>query len=118
MMESKLSDGTKVRRVVYDMKSFMEQCVERYLTVAGPGTKLKKVGTPFLADTSGTDVARLGGPVMNEQFVCPTCRVPFSPTEEGRDITPEGWVHASKDETVMIDRLLGAGGGNREPPFE
>ena len=45
MVEAKLGDGTRVKRIIYDMKSFMEQCVERYLTVAGPGVKLRKGAT-------------------------------------------------------------------------
>ena len=28
MMEAKLGDGTRVKRIIYDMRSFMEQCVE------------------------------------------------------------------------------------------
>ena len=59
MMESKLSDSIRVKRIVYDMKFFMEQCVQCYLPIAGANTKMQQVGTPSIADSSGSDEARL-----------------------------------------------------------
>ena len=39
------------------MKLFLEQRMDRYLAVAGEGTKLKKVGTLFLTTSVGNNVA-------------------------------------------------------------
>ena len=36
--------------VIYDMESFLEQCVSRYLEVAPKGTKMREAKTPFLHD--------------------------------------------------------------------
>ena len=38
--------------ITYDMESFLEQCVARYLAVAGPSVKLREARTPFLAATA------------------------------------------------------------------
>jgi hypothetical protein len=42
-----LGTGTATNAVVYDMESFLDQCVEKYLHVAGPGTVLKPAKTPL-----------------------------------------------------------------------
>ncbi len=44
--------------VIYDMGSFWEQCVARYVEVAGPGVKVKEVNTSFLIDEGNHDLAR------------------------------------------------------------
>ena len=49
-----LRNGTTVNAVMYDMESFLGQCVEKYLHVAGPDTVLKTAKTPFL-QSSGAD---------------------------------------------------------------
>ena len=36
-----------VNTVEYDMKQFLQQCLNRYVELAGPNIKLKKVSTPF-----------------------------------------------------------------------
>ena len=38
--------------ITYDMESFLEQCVARYLAVAGPDVKPREARTPFLAATA------------------------------------------------------------------
>ncbi len=45
-----LHGGIKANAVFYDMESFLEQCVGRYLEAAPPGTKMKEAKTPFLHD--------------------------------------------------------------------
>ena len=45
-----LYDGGTANIVIYDMESFLMQCIERYLQVAPAGTKLKSASTPFLHD--------------------------------------------------------------------
>ena len=42
-------DGAMLNSITYDMESFLEQCVARYLAVAGPDVKLREARTPFLA---------------------------------------------------------------------
>ena len=39
-----------VNTVTYDVEDCMHSCVERYLSLAGPKTKLKKARTPFIAE--------------------------------------------------------------------
>ena len=45
-------DGAMLNSSTYDMESFLEQCVARYLAVAGPDVKLREARTPFLAATA------------------------------------------------------------------
>ena len=45
-------DGAMLNSITYDMESFLEQCVARYLTVAGPNVKLREAHTPFLTATA------------------------------------------------------------------
>ena len=47
-----LSTGDHVNGVVYDMEPFLEQCVARYLEVAGAGVKMRLAKTPFLIHDS------------------------------------------------------------------
>ncbi len=46
----KLHGGILANVVIYDMESFLEQCVLRYLEVAPKGTKMREAKTPFLHD--------------------------------------------------------------------
>ena len=43
-------NGTVVRTIQYDMRDFMNSCVESYTAKCGGDTKLRKVGTPFLPE--------------------------------------------------------------------
>ena len=39
--------------IKYDMRNFLEQCVERYQSLAGPrGANLRRVETPFLEEAN------------------------------------------------------------------
>eukprot|EP00972_Heterocapsa_arctica_P053986 7952323-Heterocapsa_arctica.AAC.1 len=40
------------------MEDFLTSCVDRYLELAGPGTKMITVATPFLADDQNTSLVR------------------------------------------------------------
>ena len=44
-----LAGGKPANAVIYDMESFLEQCVDKYMKVAGVDTVLKVAHTPFLA---------------------------------------------------------------------
>ena len=57
-------DRVVLRSITYDMESFLEQCVARYLTVAGVDVKLREARTPFLPPTSSRGPYR--DPVHNQ----------------------------------------------------
>ena len=48
-----------VNTVEYDMRQFLQQCIDRYVELAGPNVKFKKVATPFPDD-------KIARPVMDE----------------------------------------------------
>ena len=48
-----------VNTVDYDMTQFLQQCVDRYVELAGPNFKFKKVETPFPDD-------KIARPIMGE----------------------------------------------------
>ena len=48
-----------VNTVEYDMRQFFQQCIDRYVELAGPNVKFKKVSTPFPDD-------KIARPIMDE----------------------------------------------------
>ena len=48
-----------VNTVEYDMRQFLQQCIDRYVELAGPNVKFKKVSTPFPDD-------KIAHPIMDE----------------------------------------------------
>ena len=48
-----------VNTVEYDMRQFLQQCIDRYVELAGPIVKFKKVSTPFPDD-------KIARPIMDE----------------------------------------------------
>ena len=48
-----------VNTVEYDMRQFLQQCLDRYVELAGPNIKFKKVSTPFPDD-------KIARPIMDE----------------------------------------------------
>ena len=46
-----------VNTVKYDMKQFLQQCIDRYVELAGPNVKFKKVSTPFPDDKIARPIA-------------------------------------------------------------
>ena len=48
-----------VNTVEYDMRQFLQQCIDRYVELAGPNVKFKKVSTPFPDD-------KIARPIMDE----------------------------------------------------
>ena len=46
-----------VNTVEYDMKKFLQQCIDRCVELAGPNVKLKKVSTPFPDDKIARPIA-------------------------------------------------------------
>ena len=55
---TKLKDGTTVSTITYDMESFLEQSVQKYLEIIGTNTVLKKVPTPSLPEEAKDHPAR------------------------------------------------------------
>jgi hypothetical protein len=77
-----MNDNPNTNAIVYDMESSLEQCVAKYVHVAGPNTVLKAAKTPFIS-SSGTDsvyrrISESDGPA------CPWCTYCETATEEPR----------------------------------
>ena len=53
------------------MESFLEQCVEKYLRVAGPGTVLEPAKTPFLSSSGSDSIYRR--PYGSGKSACQWC---------------------------------------------
>ncbi len=90
--------------VIYDMESFLEQCVARYLEVAPAGTVMREAKTQFLHDAG--DHGQERNPTKRIGKRCVWCSY----------ITPDGLV---KDEhvTALDDRAAEcASGGDGAPP--
>ena len=105
-----LPNGRKARGVRYNMSHFIEQCVERYLSLAPAGTKLKKVSTPFIAEVAGVGESR--APVHGVDPVqCTWCAHTF-PSKDGRQLfKAEGKppdAQAASRETAEAGELAGS----------
>ena len=88
--ETKLKDGTKVSTITYDMESFLEQSVQKYLEIVGKDVALKKVPTPSLPEEAKEHPARAPcgvGPVSQCTW-CGTIHPVTEPTKSKS--TPTG----------------------------
>eukprot|EP00972_Heterocapsa_arctica_P013002 1909668-Heterocapsa_arctica.AAC.1 len=68
--------GTLARTMTYNMEESLVSRVERYLELAGPGTKMKHASIPFLADDQNQSLVRKPlhpGPCVE----CPWCKHTF-----------------------------------------
>ena len=68
--------GKRVRSIQYDMSSFLESCVERYLELAKcPRSKLRSVATPFVEETQRTNGNRPNAKCTccSNPVYCPSC---------------------------------------------
>jgi hypothetical protein len=54
----KLESGIVAQGIVYDMESFLEQCIERYKALSRNSRPLKTVRTPFVAQDENRSVYR------------------------------------------------------------
>ena len=87
--ETKLKDGTKVSTITYDMESFLEQSVQKYLGIVGKDTILKKAPTPSLPEEAKDHPARApcgAGPVSQCTW-CGTIHPITEPTASKADPT-------------------------------
>ncbi len=91
--------------VIYDMESFLEQCVARYLEVAPKGTKMKEAKTPFLHDEGKHGPARDPTKVKGTRCVWCDSIAPF----DGQDAEPKvGGDGASLDDDEVHGQLADA----------
>ena len=63
-----LHGGILANCVIYDMESFLEQCVNKYLEVAPRNTKMKEAKTPLLQDEGNHRNSR--NPTTNQGKCC------------------------------------------------
>ena len=83
--ETKLKDGKKVSTIAYDMESFLEQSVQKYLEIVG--ITLKRVPTPSLPEETKEHPARApcgAGPVSQCTW-CGTIHPVTEPTKSKSD---------------------------------
>ena len=75
-----------VRTMTYNVQAYLEKSIAKYLSVLPPGSKLRKVPTPFLSGQDPGDVAR---PVhaQGDARKCPWCLGVF---HEADFLPPEG----------------------------
>ncbi len=74
-----MPDGSVASSVSYNMESFWDSCVQRYIELAGPTVRMKVVPTPFLVEDSGKGPA--GAPCATGPVAeCPWCAHTFAPT--------------------------------------
>ena len=79
------STGSReVRMIKYDMRSFMEQCVARYVELCGPRYKatLRSADTPFLDESRPEFDVNPDNPAVNRLLGHPT----DSPTPPGKGV--------------------------------
>eukprot|EP00972_Heterocapsa_arctica_P047619 7023651-Heterocapsa_arctica.AAC.1 len=50
--------GVLARAVTYNMEDFLTSCIDRYLELAGPGTKMNTVATLFLTEDMNQSLVR------------------------------------------------------------
>ena len=104
-----MHDGGLATTMVYDMGDFLQQCVDKYCTLAktvGPAPKLRRVATPFLADDSS--LSPQGAPAAKGPIVeCPWCKHTFPPPPVYKNL---GELDAS------VRKKPGPCGGSTGPP--
>ena len=72
--EVTLGDGTRARTMTYDMSSFLSQCVDSYVELAGVDkTTLRRVGTPFLPEDMRQSPARSAAKALEPRVECEWC---------------------------------------------
>ena len=90
-----LADGSVVTTMTYDMESFFQSCVDKYLTLAREyefAANMKKVPTPFVTEDH-RDSPQGKPSHEGATMFCPECRHAFSPSES---ITDAEWKQALK----------------------
>jgi hypothetical protein len=70
-LELEGAQGGKVRGICYNAEPYMKKCVDRYLEIAGPATKLPYAATPFA--TGNTDQGVFAPEGTDNWIECPWC---------------------------------------------
>ena len=103
-------DGDPVNVHIYDMKPFLEQCVQAYEELAGPGFKCTSADTPLVdedgrdnpARTAAGDAFGLAG-----GFVCPCCTEAFPRSEFVEVLHMEKGAQVAKEmRTAQADKHI------------
>jgi hypothetical protein len=81
----RLGSGKTANAVVYDMESFLGQCVDKYLHVAGCDIPLRNAKTPFLHNSGADSVYRC--PSTSDEAPCKWCG--FTSTDVATTSAPE-----------------------------
>eukprot|EP00972_Heterocapsa_arctica_P102238 15064754-Heterocapsa_arctica.AAC.1 len=72
--------GVLARAVTYNAEDFLTSCVDRYLELAGPGTKMNIVATPFLTKDMNQSLAE---PKAGRSAAVAACLGPHAINDEG-----------------------------------
>ena len=80
----KLPSGRLATAMTYNMEEFLESCVNKYIELAGPGTKIKPYPTPFFQDDHRESPA--GAPGHGPVQECPYCCSTFPPQRTWKDV--------------------------------
>jgi hypothetical protein len=83
----RMNGNSYTNAIVYDAEPFLEQCVAKYLHVAGSGTVLKQAKTPFIQSSGMESVYRR--PIESDSASCPWCSYCENATEEKQNTTHE-----------------------------
>jgi hypothetical protein len=79
-VEEKVTDGKKAKVMTYDMESFLKTSCDMYLSLAGSGTTLDKVSTPFIDEDDRENQTRQPASI-GPGLVCPWCEFPGNKDE-------------------------------------
>ncbi len=85
MGEITLPNGVVARTMTYEMSDFLRSCVNVYLSLAGEGTRLRKVGTPFSPEDQQHSYA--GSPACGGTVVEWPWRLHTFPPVVGKDVS-------------------------------
>ena len=104
--ESELHDKTKVRTVTYDMESYLEMTVKKYIDVTGvTPDKLRKVTTPSLPEETKHHPSR-AATTRGPSHRCTWCGHTMPVDADGRLIPPPPIPEAPKEEEVTDTKGL------------
>ena len=99
---NRLSDGTEVTTMTYNMEGLLKLSVERYLELVGKDTKLKQVSTPSLPEETKQHKSRAPAPGDPKHAVqCPWCSTKFDP---GSPVALPPGASDSRPESVEVQR--------------
>ena len=96
--------------MTYDMEEFLDSCVQKYVDLAGPGTKVKEYATPFISEDHRASPA--GAPGTGPCVECPWCKHTFA-AKVWKDV---GELEVSKYKKRPRDASQPGEPGGQSPP--